>query len=162
MEIWYWCYNLLKKEPDNIYKHFDIIEEESKRKPKQNININDTPKSCTKNQICFQLLLCTFGTIALAQQQQKYTTPVPILKQINRQNDDGSYSYGYEAADGSFKIETKYPTGEVHGKYGYIDDQGQKREVEYGASKQRGFEPAGEDLKLNESWVWLFDDCLVN
>lgn len=84
----------------------------------------------------------SFGTLALAQQQQKYTTPVPILKQINRQNEDGSYSYGYEAADGSFKIETKYPTGEVHGKYGYIDNEGTKREIEYGASK-RGFEPAG-------------------
>ena len=31
------------------------------------------------------------------------TTPVPILKQINRVNDDGSYTYGFEAADGTFK-----------------------------------------------------------
>lgn len=76
------------------------------------------------------------------QQQQQYTTPVPILKQINRHNEDGSYSYGYEAADQSFKIETKYPNGEVYGKYGYVDDAGKVREVEYGAS-QRGFEPAG-------------------
>lgn len=28
---------------------------------------------------------------------------------------DGSYTYGYEAADGSFKIETKAATGEVKG-----------------------------------------------
>lgn len=28
---------------------------------------------------------------------------------------DGSYTYGYEAADGSFKIETKTATGEVKG-----------------------------------------------
>lgn len=68
---------------------------------------------------------------------------MPILKQINRHNEDGSYSYGYEGADGSFKIETKYANGEVHGKYGYIDDQGVKREIEYGASSKRGFEPAG-------------------
>lgn len=80
-------------------------------------------------------------------QQQKYTTPVPILKQINRHNEDGSYSYGYEGADGSFKIETKYPTGEVYGKYGYVDDSGKVREVEYGASK-RGFEPAGNDINV--------------
>ncbi|XP_026470614.1 uncharacterized protein LOC113374868 [Ctenocephalides felis] len=79
---------------------------------------------------------------APAQLQQPHTTPVPILKQINRHNEDGSYSYGYEAADGSFKIESKYPTGEVYGKYGYIDDQGQLREVEYGATSGRGFEPA--------------------
>lgn len=30
---------------------------------------------------------------------------------------DGSYTYGYEAADGSFKIETKAATGEVKGGY---------------------------------------------
>ncbi|CAB3367930.1 Hypothetical predicted protein [Cloeon dipterum] len=75
------------------------------------------------------------------------TTPVPILKQINRHNDDGSYSYGYEGADGSFKIETKYTTGEVYGKYGYIDSDGERREIEYGASK-RGFEPAGTGINV--------------
>jgi len=91
------------------------------------------------------ILLASFGTVALA--QKEYTTPVPILKQINRHNEDGSYSYGYEAADGAFKIETKYPNGEVHGKYGYIDNEGVKREVEYGASK-RGFEPAGSDINV--------------
>jgi len=53
----------------------------------------------------------------------------------------------YENADGSYKIETKYPTGEVYGKYGYIDDTGKLREVEYGASK-RGFEPAGTDVTV--------------
>jgi hypothetical protein len=75
------------------------------------------------------------------------TTPVPILKQINRHNEDGSYSYGYEAADGSYKIETKHPTGDVVGKYGYVDDTGSLREVEYGASK-RGFEPAGTGINV--------------
>lgn len=42
----------------------------------------------------------------------------------SRHNEDGSYTYGYEGADGSFKIETKSPTGEVKGKYGYKDDTG--------------------------------------
>ncbi|XP_063705952.1 uncharacterized protein LOC134835032 [Culicoides brevitarsis] len=94
------------------------------------------------------ILLVSFAGVALAQQQQKYTTPVPILKQINRHNEDGSYSFGYEAADGSFKIETKYPNGEVQGKYGYVDDQGKVREVEYGASAKRGFEPHGTDIQV--------------
>lgn len=91
------------------------------------------------------LILSAFVTIIAA--QKDYTTPVPILKQINRHNEDGSYSYGYEAADGSFKIETKYPNGEVQGKYGYVDDNGKQREIEYGASK-RGFEPAGTDINV--------------
>lgn len=90
--------------------------------------------------ICSAILAC-----AVAQQQN--TTPVPILKQINRHNEDGSYSYGYEAADGSYKIESKYPTGEVFGKYGYVDDGGKLREIEYGASR-RGFEPAGNEINV--------------
>ena len=67
-----------------------------------------------------------------------------------RHNEDGSYSYGYEAADGSYKIESKYPNGEVFGKYGFIDDTGSVREVEYGAS-QRGFEPAGTGINVPPS-----------
>ena len=33
--------------------------------------------------------------------QKQNTTPVPILRQINRHNEDGSYSYGYEGAKDS-------------------------------------------------------------
>lgn len=65
------------------------------------------------------------------------------LTQNFRHNEDGSYTYGYESADGSFKIETKLPTGEVKGKYGYTDDLGKVRVIEYGATKH-GFAPAGE------------------
>jgi Insect cuticle protein len=72
---------------------------------------------------------------------------VPILKQINRHNEDGSYSYGYEAADGSFKIETKAANGEVKGKYGYVDDSGNLREIEYGAN-QNGFQPSGDGINV--------------
>lgn len=78
---------------------------------------------------------------------QPRPTPVPILKQINRHNDDGSYTYGFEGADGSFKIETKLVTGEVMGKYGYVDDSGKVRVVEYGANKY-GFQPAGEGITV--------------
>ncbi|XP_070511307.1 cuticular protein 27 isoform X2 [Cardiocondyla obscurior] len=93
------------------------------------------------------LLFCL--GLAVAQYDQPYpvTTPVPILKQINKHNEDGSYSYGFEAADGSYKIESKYPTGEVYGKYGFVDDSGNVREIEYGASK-RGFEPVGPGINV--------------
>lgn len=95
----------------------------------------------------FQFLIGAALFCVCAAQNQQHTTPVPILKQINRHNEDGSYSYGYEGADGSFKIESKYPNGEVFGKYGYIDDTGKLREIEYGASR-RGFEPAGNDINV--------------
>ncbi|XP_012538722.1 uncharacterized protein LOC105838015 isoform X2 [Monomorium pharaonis] len=94
------------------------------------------------------LLLFCLG-LAVAQHNQPYpvTTPVPILKQINKHNEDGSYSYGFEAADGSYKIESKYPNGEIYGKYGFVDDTGKVREVEYGASR-RGFEPVGAGINV--------------
>lgn len=74
------------------------------------------------------------------------TTPVPILRHVDTKNPDGSYTYGFESADGTYKIETRYATGEVKGKYGYYDDVGQLREVEYGAKPERGFEPRAEGL----------------
>lgn len=40
---------------------------------------------------------------------------VPILKQINQLNDDGSYTFGYEGGDGSFRVETKDTTGFTKG-----------------------------------------------
>nr|CAD7401215.1 unnamed protein product [Timema cristinae] len=102
-------------------------------------------------QISQTLGVFTVTLLCMAQAQynnnNQYTTPVPILKQINKHNEDGSYSYGYEAADGSYKIESKHPTGEVYGKYGYVDDSGSVREVEYGASR-RGFEPSGSDINV--------------
>merc|ERR1712012_781177 len=76
------------------------------------------------------------------------TTPVPILRYVDTQNIDGSYTYGYEAADGTYKLETRFVDGQVKGKYGYIDPEGNLREASYGAEAGRGFEPkiAGVEL----------------
>ena len=61
-----------------------------------------------------------------------------------RHNEDGSYTYGYESSDGSFKLETRYPDGLVQGKYGYIDiDTGELKVIEYGADMM-GFQPQGD------------------
>merc|ERR1711971_15052 len=76
------------------------------------------------------------------------TTPVPILRYVDNQNIDGSYTYGYEAADGTYKLETRYVDGRVKGKYGYIDPEGVLREASYGAEAGRGFEPVIEGVEL--------------
>merc|ERR1712223_1007231 len=47
--------------------------------------------------------------------------PVVIVKQVNEINEDGSYTVGYEASDGSFRLETKDAEGNVEGKYGFLD-----------------------------------------
>jgi len=100
------------------------------------------------------VLVALTGLISVVVGQQRdstrtTTTPVPILKQVNKVNEDGSFTYGYENADGSYKIETRDVTGQVNGKYGYYDDAGQLREVEYGASKA-GFYPTGTGIKAPE------------
>merc|ERR1711902_376845 len=76
------------------------------------------------------------------------TTPVPILRYVDTQNVDGSYTYGYEAADGTYKLETRFVDGRVKGKYGYIDPEGVLREASYGAEAGRGFEPEIQGVEL--------------
>lgn len=55
--------------------------------------------------------------VAVEPEAKSTTTPVPIIKQINKVNDDGSYTFGYEAGDGSFRIEKKELNGYVKGIY---------------------------------------------
>lgn len=49
-------------------------------------------------------------------------------------NDDGSYTIGYEADDGSFKIESRDVLGNVKGTYGYVDEDGEIKRVSYSTS----------------------------
>jgi len=78
---------------------------------------------------------------------------VPILKYINHHNEDGSYTYGYESADGSYKLETRLTSGKVEGKYGYIDTNGDLRETVYGADGEHGFMPVLVDVTADDSKV---------
>ncbi|XP_044730214.1 chromatin modification-related protein eaf-1-like [Chrysoperla carnea] len=57
--------------------------------------------------------------------------PVQTIRNYNKVNDDGSFTFGYEAADGSFKEETRGTDCVVRGKYGYVDPDGNKREFTY-------------------------------
>ena len=54
---------------------------------------------------------------------------VTILKQINQLNDDGSYTFGYEASDGSFRVESMDAKGYLTGRYGYVDSNGKQQET---------------------------------
>merc|ERR1711988_1004753 len=62
-----------------------------------------------------------------------------ILKQINEINDDGTYTVGYEATDGTLKLETRDEEGNVEGKYGYLNEEGEIVIVEYSANNSTGF-----------------------
>lgn len=63
--------------------------------------------------------------------QAEKAPPVQTIRNYNKVNDDGSFTFGYEAADGSFKEETRGTDCVVRGKYGYIDPDGNKREFTY-------------------------------
>ena len=73
--------------------------------------------------------------------------PVVIIKQVNEINEDGSYTVGYEASDGTFKLETKDAEGNVEGKYGFLDENGEIKIVEYSANNSTGFT---SDLEVPE------------
>ncbi|XP_025195228.1 putative mediator of RNA polymerase II transcription subunit 26 [Melanaphis sacchari] len=62
--------------------------------------------------------------------QQKEPT-AQTIRNFNKLNDDGSFTFGYEADDGSFKEETRGTDCVVRGKYGYVDPDGNKREFTY-------------------------------
>ncbi|KAJ8910330.1 hypothetical protein NQ315_005626 [Exocentrus adspersus] len=57
-----------------------------------------------------------------------------IIKRIKKINDDGSYTIGYEADDGSFKIESRDVLGQIKGTYGFVDEEGQIKRVSYSTS----------------------------
>ncbi|XP_054269051.1 cyclin-K-like [Macrosteles quadrilineatus] len=79
-------------------------------------------------------------------QPQAEPQEVEIIKQINRVNEDGSYTFGYEAADGSFKIETRDVMGNVKGMFGFVDETGELKKVSYTANNGTGFKATGERL----------------
>lgn len=95
------------------------------------------------------LLLVAFSPLILSQDTSQ-TTPVPILKQINRVHEDGSYTYGYESGDGTYRIETRDNEGNVRGKYAYLDETGEFKTVEYAAGEptqvKNGFEARGSHI----------------
>ncbi|XP_076268428.1 uncharacterized protein LOC143201319 [Rhynchophorus ferrugineus] len=57
-----------------------------------------------------------------------------IIKRIKKVNADGSYTIGYEADDGSFKIESRDVLGNIKGTYGFVDDEGKIKRVSYSSS----------------------------
>ena len=69
-----------------------------------------------------------------AQLPSDRVTPKPhvdILRTYQTKNADGTFTFGYEGEDGSFKEETRGNDCVVRGKYGYVDPTGIRREYTY-------------------------------
>ena len=59
-------------------------------------------------------MLCS-GLVVSQETVESTTAPAEIVKQVNEINEDGSYTVGYEASDGTFKLETRDTDGNVEG-----------------------------------------------
>ncbi|KAK4314925.1 hypothetical protein Pmani_013837 [Petrolisthes manimaculis] len=62
--------------------------------------------------------------------------PVETIRRYSYFDEEGSYIFGYEAADGSFKEEKRGRDCIVTGKYGYVDPDGVRREFTYTSGNQ--------------------------
>lgn len=74
------------------------------------------------------------GILDLDNAESNDKKKLEIIKQIRRVNSDGSYTVGYEAVDGRFKIESRDVLGNVKGTYGYVDLNGEIKRVSYTAN----------------------------
>ncbi|CRK95284.1 CLUMA_CG008898, isoform A [Clunio marinus] len=64
--------------------------------------------------------------------ETKDASATEIIKQIRKVNADGTYTIGFEADDGTFKIETRDLQGNVkQGTYGFVDKHGEVKRVSY-------------------------------
>jgi hypothetical protein len=56
---------------------------------------------------------------------------IKVLDRYSHRNEDGSFTWGYQSEDGSFKEETIGVDCITTGRYGYIDPRGEVREFSY-------------------------------
>ena len=68
---------------------------------------------------------------------------------MNQLNEDGSYTFGFEAEDGSFRVENKDLSGRITGKYGFIDTDGVTKVFEYISGRLLGFQLSGSDIPVH-------------
>ena len=93
----------------------------------------------------------------LEQAETKDASATEIIKQIRKVNADGTYTIGFEADDGTFKIETRDDQGNVkQGTYGYVDENGDVKRVLYSTEnstlhKELKSTQASEKKEENES-----------
>ena len=79
--------------------------------------------------------------------------PVATLERYSHKNDDGSFTFGYVGADGSFREETRGADCITRGKYGYIDPDGVKREYSYTSGLTCDVDDENNDLDNLENNV---------
>ncbi|KRT86314.1 Insect cuticle protein, partial [Oryctes borbonicus] len=99
-------------------------------------------------------IICALFAVAIAAPQQPNTEPIPILRQEQEVNPDGSYKWSYETANGIAAEEQGFlknagkPEEEAQvaqGQYHYTDPDGQLIQLSYIAD-ENGFQPQGDHI----------------
>ncbi len=75
---------------------------------------------------------------------------VGTVERYSHKNEDGSFTFGYIAEDGSFREETRGVDCITRGKYGYIDPDGKRREFTYVSGLPCEIGEDGEQLEEDE------------
>uniref|UniRef100_A0A182QGA7 Uncharacterized protein n=1 Tax=Anopheles farauti TaxID=69004 RepID=A0A182QGA7_9DIPT len=102
--------------------------------------------------IILSAVLLAFGDVECAPQGPA-TEPIPIIRQEQELNPDGSYSWSYETGNGIIAEEqgflknpgTEQEAQVVQGEYSYTAPDGQLIRVQYIAD-ENGFQPLGDHL----------------
>ncbi|XP_046393337.1 uncharacterized protein LOC124161145 [Ischnura elegans] len=82
----------------------------------------------------------------------KYEAPKPVLPQVEAKvdssaNQDGSYSFSYDAGDHS-RQESADAAGNVRGQFSFVAKDGVNRKVDYEANRDTGFLAKGAHLPV--------------
>ncbi|XP_045109506.1 mediator of DNA damage checkpoint protein 1-like [Portunus trituberculatus] len=131
-----------------------------KRRPQSKALVSTRPRAQTVTSARSQTVTSARSQTVTSARSQTTTPRIsaehatdPALTTIDRYSyheDDGTYVFGYQAADGSFKEERRAPDCTVTGKYGYVDATGTLREFTY--SSGNACDPnAEEDPALQET-----------
>lgn len=110
-------------------------------------------KSSLNDILPLQVFATLIALAAAAPQQQASTEPIPILRQEQEVNYDGSYKYLYETGNGIKAEEAGYLKNiapdqnamVATGSYSYTAPDGQIISVKYVAD-ENGFQPQGDHL----------------
>lgn len=116
----------------------------------ENVTTSSTT-STTSSSTAASAFQMELDKIDLDKAETKDPQKLEIIKQIRKINTDGSYTIGYEAEDGTFKIESRDVLGNVKGTYGYIDENGEIKRVSYTANNATGLKTMPVDAVSAET-----------
>ena len=74
-------------------------------------------------------LACLVSLVAGKSSENPYRAKTPDLFQLMREY--GTYTISHQAADGSYQSESRDINGHITGKYGYIGNDGGRKEIHY-------------------------------